>query len=64
MLKEGFNADNITVIDTNEENLKFIRSYNVKTVKADLSKNNDWKSEIKNADYVINLAAQFSSPEI
>jgi nucleoside-diphosphate-sugar epimerase len=63
MLKEEFKPENITVIDIDQENLKFFDRYKIKTIKADLSEDGQWRSGFKNADYVINLAAQISSPD-
>ncbi|EKQ54524.1 MAG: nucleoside-diphosphate-sugar epimerase [Methanobacterium sp. Maddingley MBC34] len=62
MLDNGFKSDEIVVIDFDPENLKFINDY-VKTVEGDLSKNGQWEDELKDADYLINLAAQISSPD-
>lgn len=63
LLDEGYDPQNITVIDVNEKNLKLLDDYPIKIVKSDIAGSDNWKSEIKNADYVINLAAQISSPD-
>lgn len=63
MIENNFKPENIVVIDKNKENLKFIRKYKVKTIVANLSEKGDWINEFENADIVINLAAQISSPD-
>ncbi|MGZ7109067.1 MAG: NAD-dependent epimerase/dehydratase family protein [Methanobacterium sp.] len=63
MLNEGFKPENITIIDLNEKNTNYLADYPVKTVIADISKKGDWIKEIEEADYIVNLAAQISSPE-
>nr|WP_054858940.1 NAD-dependent epimerase/dehydratase family protein [Methanobacterium formicicum] len=63
MLQNGFKENEIVVIDFNQENLEYFREYNIKTLFADLSKKGEWEKEFENSDYLINLAAQISSPE-
>ena len=52
----------VIVLDFNQSNLEYVKKYGVCTVNADLSKPGDWNHEFENADIVINLAAQLSSP--
>lgn len=61
MLENGFKSDVIVVMDYNLDNLKLIDDYDVKTAIVDLSRKGDWESELDDADYLINLAAQISS---
>ncbi len=61
MLKENFSPDEIVVIDKDSNNLKFIKRYGVKSIRADLSKKGKWMSSFKNGDIIISLAAQISS---
>lgn len=63
MLENDFKTDEIIVIDFDSENLKYIDNFEVKTVQADLSKRGEWIDALKDADYIINLAAQISSAE-
>lgn len=63
MLNEGFNPEDITIIDLDESNMKYFSEYPVKTVIADISKKGNWIEEFKDADYLINLVAIISSPE-
>lgn len=63
MVKEGFNPENIIIIDSNRDNLEYFAGIPVKTVLADISKNGEWVKELKDVDYLINLAAQISSPK-
>lgn len=63
MLQNGFKDDEIVVIDFNQENLDYFNEYGVKTVLADLSQNGEWEEEFDDVDYLINLAAQISSPQ-
>lgn len=62
MLQNGFKEDRIVVIDFNQENLEYFNDYNIRTVSADLSQQGEWENEFENSDYLINLAAQISSP--
>jgi nucleoside-diphosphate-sugar epimerase len=62
MLKEGFKAEEITILDFDKYNTKFFKDYPVNIVSADLSQDGEWVEELKGADYLINLAAQISSP--
>jgi nucleoside-diphosphate-sugar epimerase len=52
----------VIVLDISQSNLEYVKKYNVRAVNADLSKQGDWNHEFENADVVINLAAQLSSP--
>jgi len=52
----------VIVLDINQSNLEYVKKYGVRAVNADLSKQGDWNHEFENADVVINLAAQLSSP--
>jgi len=52
----------VIVLDINQSNLEYVKKYGVRAVNADLSKQGDWNHEFENADIVINLAAQLSSP--
>lgn len=52
----------VIVLDINQINLEYVKKYGVRAVNADLSKPGDWNHEFENADIVINLAAQLSSP--
>jgi nucleoside-diphosphate-sugar epimerase len=52
----------VIVLDINQSNLDYVKKYGVRAVNADLSKQGDWNHEFENADIVINLAAQLSSP--
>lgn len=63
MLEKGFKKSEITVMDSNKENLNFIDKYGVKTVFADLSHGGKWEEKLSGSDFLINLAAQISSPE-
>lgn len=63
MLKEGFKAEDLIIIDSNEKNMNFFTDYNVKKISADLSKEGRWMDELRGADYIINLAAQISAPD-
>lgn len=62
LLDKGFNPKDVTVIDINKQNLKLLDDYPINIVHADIAESDNWSSELKNADYVINLAAQISSP--
>lgn len=64
MLQNGFKNDKIVVIDLNLENLEYFNDYDdVVTVSADLSQRGKWEDEFEDTDYIINLAAQISSPQ-
>lgn len=63
MLQNGFKENEIVVIDFDQENLEFFNGYNIKTLSADLSQQGEWENEFENSDYIINLAAQISSPQ-
>jgi len=52
----------VIVLDISQSNLEYVKKYGVRAVNADLSKQGDWNHEFENADIVINLAAQLSSP--
>ena len=52
----------VIVLDINQSNLEHVKKYGVRAVNADLSKQGDWNHEFENADMVINLVAQLSSP--
>jgi len=52
----------VIVLDINQSNLEYVKKYGVRAVNVDLSKQGDWNHEFENADIVINLAAQLSSP--
>jgi nucleoside-diphosphate-sugar epimerase len=52
----------VIVLDINQSNLEYVKKYGVRAINADLSKQGDWNHEFKNADIVINLVAQLSSP--
>ncbi len=62
LLTADYPMENVVVIDSNPENLAYVKKYGVRTVNADLSVSGDWDHEFENADIVINLAAQLSSP--
>ena len=62
MIDEGFEPETITVIDKNERNMEFLEKYRVKKIMADLAENGEWMYAFKGADYIVNLAAQISSP--
>ena len=63
MLNNGFNDKDIVVIDNSKKNMDFLEEYNIKKIVADLSKNGTWEEEFRNAEYVINLAAQILSED-
>lgn len=63
MLQNGFKENEIVVIDFDQENLEYFKDYNIKTLWADLSQRGDWENEFESSDYLINLAAQISSPQ-
>ncbi|PKL71170.1 MAG: hypothetical protein CVV29_12045 [Methanobacteriales archaeon HGW-Methanobacteriales-2] len=63
MLQNGFKENEIVVIDFSQENLEFFDDYDIKTISADLSQRGEWENEFENSDYIINLAAQISSPQ-
>jgi nucleoside-diphosphate-sugar epimerase len=52
----------VVVLDINQNNLEYVKKYGVRAINADLSKHGNWDLEFENADIVINLAAQLSSP--
>ena len=53
----------VIVLDINQSNLEYVKKYGVRTVNANLSKQGDWNHEFEDADIVINLVAQLSSPD-
>lgn len=59
---EKFPMSEVVVIDCSLKNLEYVRKYGVRTVHGDLSVPGEWGHELENADLVINLAAQLSSP--
>src|SRR5690606_28228872 len=62
LLNEGFKPGNIIVIDNNKDNIKFLEdNYSINIIKSDIAESNGWYNEVKDADYVINVAAQISS---
>lgn len=63
LLKEGYKAENLTLIDYDKRNVKYFRNFSLNIVLADIAVDGDWKQELNDADYVINLAAQISSPK-
>lgn len=63
MLNEGFNSKDITVVDINDKNLKFLEKYPINIIKTDLIEHDNWESQIEDIDFVINLAAQISSSD-
>ena len=63
MKEDGFKSEDITVLDSNMKNLKFLEKSGVKLVLADLSQKGEWEDELVEMDYLINLTAQISSPE-
>ena len=63
MKEDGFKSEDITVLDSNMENLKFLEKSGVKLVSADLSQKGEWEDELVETEYLINLTAQISSPE-
>ena len=62
MIEEGFEPEDITVIDKNERNMELLQKYSVKKFVADLAENGEWMIMFKGADYLVNLAAQISAP--
>lgn len=63
MLENGYDPQDIVIIDFSEENLNFFNDYNIKTINADLSKEGEWENDFSGADFLINLAAQISSSQ-
>ena len=59
----NYPMDEVVVIDFSPENVAYVKKYGVRTVVADLSVSGDWTHDFENADIVINLAAQLSSPD-
>lgn len=59
----GQDMSKVIVLDFNKNNLTYAKKYGAHAVYADLSKPGDWKKEFENADIVINLVAQLSSPD-
>ncbi len=58
----NFSMSDVVVIDFSPKNLEFVKKYGIRIVNADLSVPGEWTNEFENADIVINLAAQLSSP--
>lgn len=58
-----FSMKDITVIDKDETNFKYTKTFGVKTVRADMSEAGEWYTEFKGNEIIINLAAQISAPE-
>ncbi len=54
----------VTTIDKNEHNIALLREVypEVNAIEADLAKKGSWEKEFKNADVIIQLQAQISSP--
>lgn len=63
MIDKGYDPIDIIVIDSDEKKLKQFEKQKINGVLADLSEDGDWMKELKGADYVVNLAAQISSPD-
>ncbi|MGI6483724.1 MAG: NAD-dependent epimerase/dehydratase family protein [Methanobacterium sp.] len=63
MLNNGFDDKDIVVLDNSKGNMDFLKGYNIKKIVADLSKNGTWEEEFRNAEYVVNLAAQILSED-
>ena len=59
---QNYDMKEITVLDKNEKNLEYVKKYGVIALHVDLAEQGDWMNEFNGADYVINLAAQISSP--
>jgi len=59
----NYTMDDVVVIDSSLKNSSYVKKYGVRIVNADLAEPGDWVQEFENADFVINLAAQLSSPE-
>ncbi len=60
---KNYEVKNITVLDKEEKNLRYVRRYGVKAIYADLAENGEWLNELVEKDIVINLSAQISSPD-
>ena len=58
----SFRPSDIIVIDKDERWLQHVASFGVKTILGDCATEGPWMKEFKNADVVINLAAQISAP--
>lgn len=63
MIEDGYDPHNIVVIDSDGEKLRTFEKLNINVHQADLSEDGDWMKEFEKADYVVNLAAQISSPQ-
>lgn len=63
MIGDGYEPMSIIAIDKDEMQLGKFEKLNINVHQADISVDGDWMNEFKGADYVINLAAQISSPD-
>jgi nucleoside-diphosphate-sugar epimerase len=63
LIKEGYDPNSLVVIDKDEKRVRNIEEHNVSVHLADLSESGDWMDKFKGADYVVNLAAEISSPD-
>lgn len=63
MVEDGYDPNNIVVIDSDEKKLRKLEKLNINVHLADLAEDGEWMREFKGADYVVNLAAQISSPD-
>ena len=59
----NYKMDDVVIIDSNLKNSAYVKKYGVRLALADLAVTGDWVQEFENADIVINLAAQLSSPD-
>jgi len=62
MKEENFDMKEITVIDFSEKNMEYVKKFGPKTVIADLAEKGEWEKEFEGKEFIINLAAQISSP--
>lgn len=63
MLEEGLNKKDIIVIDKDLKNLDYVKRFGINTQYYDLSSKGDWINLFKDADILVNLAAQISSKD-
>ena len=63
LYQSRYNMEDVVVIDYNKEYIKYVKKYGAHTVNADLTTAGEWYEEFNDADIVINLAAQLSSPD-
>ena len=57
---ENYDMNEVTVLDNDESNLKFVKRYSVQTQCVDLAEKGGWYDEFNDKKIVTNLAAQKS----